>query len=331
VAFQFNTTAIKITIITPSFNQGQYIEETIRSVLSQNYPNLEYIIVDGGSTDNTIEIIKKYESHLSYWISEPDRGQSHAINKGLAKATGDIFNWLNSDDTLMPNSLATVAENFQKNNPIVVCGYTQAYWEDGKTELNRVTVPTDIEAIPLGRMSQQSLFYDLKLLKSSNNAFVNEELHFCMDLDLWTRFAFSMAKIGRKDYCFIDQILGRLRFHNSSKSMTNSQDFDLDKCKIALNILGQSNINTSIFNKIQASKLPQIKNYKLETDHLNPQKLTAYAIEMIIDRANQYFTYKDFLHLYFISLKLQTLNRFRFSTLPIRLLKRKFLGISIHK
>ena len=87
----------KISIVTPSFNQGQYIEQTIRSVLLQNYPNLEYIIFDGGSTDETVSIIKKYEPWLTYWVSEPDRGQSHAINKGLKKCTGNYFNWINSD------------------------------------------------------------------------------------------------------------------------------------------------------------------------------------------------------------------------------------------
>ena len=88
----------KITIITPSYNQGQFIEETILSVINQGYPNLEYIIMDGGSTDNTVEVIKKYSDHINYWVSEKDKGQSNAINKGLHRATGDIINWLNSDD-----------------------------------------------------------------------------------------------------------------------------------------------------------------------------------------------------------------------------------------
>lgn len=100
----------KISIITPSFNQGQFLEETIRSVLMQNYPNLEYIIIDGGSNDDSVKIIKKYEPWISYWVSEKDNGQAHAINKGLQICTGEIFNWINSDDYLKPNSLRMIAE-----------------------------------------------------------------------------------------------------------------------------------------------------------------------------------------------------------------------------
>src|SRR5436853_272146 len=98
----------KISIVTPSFNQGQFIEETIHSVLDQNYPNLEYLVIDGGSTDQTIDIIRKYETRLSYWESEKDRGQVHAINKRLARVTGDIFAFINSDDIYLPGTFATV-------------------------------------------------------------------------------------------------------------------------------------------------------------------------------------------------------------------------------
>src|SRR5260221_10240603 len=112
----------KISIITPSFNQGKYIERTIQSVLSQQYPNLEYIVVDGGSTDETLSILRKYskiklEPGTSFsWVSEPDKGQTNAINKGLRQATGDILAYLNSDDTYLPSTLTTIALFFQ-NRP----------------------------------------------------------------------------------------------------------------------------------------------------------------------------------------------------------------------
>jgi glycosyltransferase involved in cell wall biosynthesis len=99
----------RISVITPSFNQGQFIEETIRSVLLQGYPDLEYFVIDGGSTDQTLDVIRKYEPWLGHWVSEPDNGQSHAINKGLRQVTGSIWGWINSDDLLMPGSLSLVA------------------------------------------------------------------------------------------------------------------------------------------------------------------------------------------------------------------------------
>ena len=97
----------RISIVTPSFNQGQFIEETIRSILLQGYPNLEYIIIDGGSTDESVEIIKKYEPWLTYWVSEKDRGQAHAINKGLERCTGEILAYINSDDYYYPGCFCT--------------------------------------------------------------------------------------------------------------------------------------------------------------------------------------------------------------------------------
>ena len=105
----------KLSIITPSLNQGKFLEETIPSVLNQNYPNLEYVIIDGGSTDNSVAIIKRYEKHLTYWISEQDNGQADAINKGFEKTTGDIINWINSDDLLAADSLNSLTKEIRKN------------------------------------------------------------------------------------------------------------------------------------------------------------------------------------------------------------------------
>src|SRR5712672_634542 len=100
----------KISLVTPSFNQGSFLEETIRSVLDQNYPNLEYVVIDGGSTDGSVEIIKKYERRLTWWISAPDGGQYEAINKGFARTTGEIMAWLNADDKYLPWTLSVVGD-----------------------------------------------------------------------------------------------------------------------------------------------------------------------------------------------------------------------------
>src|SRR4030095_6286843 len=123
----------RISVVTPSFNQGEFIEQTIRSVLLQGYPNLEYFIMDGGSTDDSVEIIEKYAQYLTYWVSEPDRGQSHAINKGFERSTGQIMCWLNSDDYYLPNTLMTVAENLAADTGnTAVVGHCVQVFADGR-------------------------------------------------------------------------------------------------------------------------------------------------------------------------------------------------------
>lgn len=211
----------KISIITPSFNQGEYIEQTILSVLDQNYPNLEFIVIDGGSTDQTIGILRKYEEHITYWISEPDRGQSHAINKGLEKCTGDIVNWLNSDDWLMPDSLFVIADAFLKNPDIkVVSGYENHIGIDGSITVSKGTfLKKNLEeTIELCQVAQPSTFFRMNAFKQI--APVPEDIHYIMDGELWVRF---LLLFGQNCFYKIHEPLVNFRLHENSKTVSNTQ------------------------------------------------------------------------------------------------------------
>lgn len=217
----------KISIITPSFNQGQFIEETIRSVLFQGYPNLEYIIIDGGSTDKTVEIIKKYDDRISYWVSEKDNGQTHALNKGFSKATGEIFAYLNSDDIYMPYTLFVIAEVFSK--------FRNVHWLTGfKTHLNGgYIISPDINATALydrrmfrkgmhilpilGWNQQPSTFWTRDLFEKVGGKF-NESIDGNMDINLWIRFS------EFEQLFFLSALIGLMRKHPEQKSqkITNS-------------------------------------------------------------------------------------------------------------
>jgi len=209
---------LKISIITPSYNQGNYIEQTIRSVIEQDYPNYELIIIDGGSTDNTIEVIKKYQQHIAYWVSEKDEGQADAINKGIAKATGDIFNWLNSDDYLEPGALKVIgnyfAENPEKN---VLCGYTHCFYDDDKSTSHTYRMgirSTATDTMLNIEMNQPGTFYRMEIIKKLNG--VNKSLRYIFDNELWFRY---LAKYGVNSVGITDKLLAQFRLHKTSKSV----------------------------------------------------------------------------------------------------------------
>jgi glycosyltransferase involved in cell wall biosynthesis len=182
----------RISIVTPSFNQGQFIEQTIRSVLLQGYPDIEYFIIDGGSTDQTLDIIRKYEPWLTGWVSEPDRGQSHAINKGLAQTTGEVFAWLNSDDYYEPLALFRAAGAMRDEcDAAVWTGTTRAINKNG--EFLYLIHPQWGDKQQLGdwgastMVPQPSSFYKASAVRQVGG--LNEALHYAMDVELLLKLA----------------------------------------------------------------------------------------------------------------------------------------------
>lgn len=228
----------KISIVTPSFNQGQFLEETILSVLNQNYPNLEYFIMDGGSTDNSMEIIKKYAPRLTCWESKPDRGQSHAINKGFKIATGELVAWLNSDDLLYPGALFEIAKVWSENPTIgFINGTSELIDESGNSKgkyfgdrfdfLESLTMSRNTVAQPSTFISRGSLL-DL--------GFLDEKLHMSMDWDLWLRIA------SRYDTKFISKVISKSRHWPMTKTNTQVEVSARDHIHIVKKIVQNKSI-----------------------------------------------------------------------------------------
>lgn len=201
-----NSDLPKISIITPSYNQGQYLEATIQSVIAQNYPNLEYIVIDGGSTDNSVEIIRKYEKHLTYWVSEPDRGQTHAINKGLARATGDIIAYLNSDDYYLPNTFFKVAESFRSFPDVDLfhgrCRYVNEQGDKIGEQWGNISQFDEIIDLwgvwwQKRQFVQPEVFWTKRITEKIG--LFNEDLYFVMDYEYWCRILQNNGKVGKID------------------------------------------------------------------------------------------------------------------------------------
>lgn len=221
--YELNLIWPKISIVTPSLNQGELIEETIRSILLQNYPNFEYIIIDGGSSDNTLAVIRKYQPWITHWISEADNGQSEAINKGLKISTGSIFNWINADDLLAPGALEAVGRAFMNTGCSALCGYTKIFNHATRQEERSVRMW-------IGQNAEETFIYPdfyyqgIFFLKDiiSNLGGVNPTLHYMMDFELWRKF---IANSGINRVALIDDVLGMYRDHEQSKTSTKTNYF----------------------------------------------------------------------------------------------------------
>ncbi|MBD2579005.1 glycosyltransferase family 2 protein [Oscillatoria sp. FACHB-1406] len=203
----------RITIVTPSYNQGAFIEETIRSILLQNYPNLEYIIIDGGSTDNTLEIIQKYEPFIAYWSSEPDRGQSEAVNKGFRRATGQLIGWQNSDDIYQPGAFWAAVQKFKACPQADVIYGNLNFIDEASQFISSYPIgEANVEnMIPYPAVCNQAAFFRDRVFKE--NQYLDESLKHCMDQEFFLRLLIKDYK-----FAFEPELLAGFRRHQAAKT-----------------------------------------------------------------------------------------------------------------
>ena len=217
---------IKVSIVTPSFNQVQYLEQTIRSVLEQDYPRLEYFVIDGGSGDGSGEIIKKYADKLSGWVSEKDRGQADAINKGLMQAGGEIVAWLNSDDTYLPGAISRAVKTFQEH-PEAGLVYGNVLSMDGKGQTFNLQTfkPFNVEDLMSFRIiSQPAVFMRRAVLDQVG--LLDLSYHLLLDHQLWLRMARCAPII------YIPETLAAARYHAEAKNLARTADFGREAFRI---------------------------------------------------------------------------------------------------
>jgi glycosyltransferase involved in cell wall biosynthesis len=265
----------KITVVTPTFNSSKYLEETILSIINQNYPNLEYIIMDGGSTDSTLEIIKKYEKNIFYWESEPDNGMYHAIMKGFEKSSGEIMAWLNSDDMYHRGSLFMVNQVFSNFDDVEwVTGIPSHYNRDGlcvQTGEGRKWTRSRFLLGDYKWLQQESIFWRRTLWDRTGSELSMTYKYAC-DFELWCRF-FQSAQI-----CNLRTLLGGFRIHGEQISYNFSEDYE----KEAGTIFNQYfPANESIFRLRLLKPAWNIRNYLSRSDNKLSGILSSMLTRMV--------------------------------------------------
>lgn len=272
----------KISIVTPSFNQGKYLERTIRSVIEQGYPNLEYIIIDGGSTDNSIEVIKKYESKIDYWVSEKDNGQTDALIKGLSRCSGRILGWLNSDDELCSGALNEVSRQFLSSKEIhVVHGDSHAIDQDGKyikrSESRKFRL---LETLEKNRMPQPSVFFS----KESYDVVGLDETRQCtMDHKLWLGIC---GHFGEKSFYYKNEVFSKMRYHEETKTSSLSLLF-LEERIENLKIFPHQFPNVVSFKNIAKISVRLEMMFEIKSLINNPNIALSSNLHLLKDKIDQ--------------------------------------------
>jgi glycosyltransferase involved in cell wall biosynthesis len=217
----------KITVVTPSFNQGDFLEETIRAVLLQGYPHLEYFVMDGGSSDDSPAIIQKYADFLAGWVSEPDEGQASAINKGFARSTGAVMGWLNSDDILMPGALLTIGSAFAKHPRVkVVTSFRKLIDAEGRPIVNWTRgIPSAYQLRHRNIIAQETTYWRREVYQKLGP--LDESYRFALDYEYWQR----MLAAGYT-FTLLPAFLGGFRQHEASKTSTLRQTYSAELSRV---------------------------------------------------------------------------------------------------
>ncbi len=217
----------KITVVTPSFNQAEFLERTILSVLNQDYPNLEYIVIDGGSTDGSVDIIRKYEDRLAYWVSEPDRGQTEAINKGLQRATGEWVAWQNSDDVYYPDVFSDVAITAVKHPEadLIIGNMTLIDSHDHEFKSFRYVTPCYSALLAEGMiLTNQAAFWKRRL--HDEIGWLDESLHYAFDYEWFLRLTQNHRGVH------VNKMWGGYRLHDETKTHNMTERFGEERARI---------------------------------------------------------------------------------------------------